>query len=121
MQPLPTQRTSADDLTWTEFDAAVRRLKINEVTVPDDTPAEVYKYCPAIKAELFNLLKFTWDNECLPKNLAVAEFKMLFKGKGSSDEPKKYRCIGLLNHAYKLIANVIMARLLGCSEDFLAK
>ena len=101
------------------FDEAVKRLKTNKAVGPDGIPAEVYKFCPAIKREMFKLTQFIWDNECLPPNLGVAEFKMLFKNKGSANDPKKYRCIGLLNHAYKIISNIILARLLGCSEAFL--
>ena len=44
---------------------------------------------------------------------------MLFKGKGSPDDPAKYRCIGLLNHSYKLLAHILLSRLLLPSEGYL--
>ena len=121
MESLPAERSPDDSLTWEEFDEAVGRLKTNKAVGPDGIPAEVFKYCPSVKKELFRLLDFIWENECLPTNLAIAEFKMLYKNKGSANDPKKYRCIGLLNHAYKVIANIILARLLSCSDDYIAK
>ena len=36
---------------------------------------------------------------------------MLFKQKGSADDPSKYRCIGLLNHAYKTLTHCLIERL----------
>ena len=96
-----------DHITRKEFDAAVKKLKSNKATGPDGIPAEAIKFCPEIQEELFHFLNFIWTHERLPANLARAEFKMLFKGKGSPDDPSKYRCLGLLNHAYKLLAHII--------------
>ena len=36
---------------------------------------------------------------------------MLFKNKGSSNDPSKYRCIGLLSHAYKVLSQCLLERL----------
>ena len=44
---------------------------------------------------------------------------MLYKNKGSPNNPSKYRCIGLLNHEYKVLSCIILNRLLGVSENFL--
>ena len=51
METLTTSRTPEDNLNWAEFNAAVNRLKLNKATGPDGIPAEVYKFCPAIKAD----------------------------------------------------------------------
>ena len=77
------------------------------------------KKCPKLKEELFQFIKYVWDKEAIPENLGVANFVMLYKNKGSSDDPTKYRCIGLLNHGYKILAQIILARLLKCSDAFL--
>ena len=44
---------------------------------------------------------------------------MLYKNKGSPNDPSKYRCIALLNHAYKILARIMLIRLTGSSEKFL--
>ena len=119
MPPLPTTRTSDDILTRAEFDQAMKRMKNSKASGPDDIPIEVFKSCPQLADELFNFIQFVWDNEVLPTNMAIAKFVMLYKNKGSTNDPSKYRCIGLLNHSYKLLTTIMLARLLGCSEKFL--
>ena len=60
---------------------------------------------------LFDLLKKIWDKEDVPVSFARATFTMLYKNKGSPNDPTKYRCIGLLTHAYKVLAQCLLARL----------
>ena len=119
LEPLPTARSEGDELQRKEFEDALKRLGNAKATGPDEIPVEAYKKCPKLKEELFLFIKYVWDNEAVPDNLGVAKFVMLFKNKGSSDDPSKYRCIGLLNHAYKILAQIILARLLKCSDSFL--
>ena len=72
-----------------------------------------------IKDELFKFLNFVWDNECVPENLASGKFVMLWKNKGSQDDPTKYRCIGMLNTAYKILSSIILYRLIAGTDSFL--
>ena len=44
---------------------------------------------------------------------------MIFKNKGSPNDPRKYRCIALLNHSYKILARIMLVRMIGTSENFL--
>ena len=44
---------------------------------------------------------------------------MLYKNKGSREDPSKYRCIALLNHAYKVLSIILLGRLLQISDGFL--
>ena len=60
-----------------------------------------------------------WQEEVVPTSFVTAKFRMLFKGKGSNNNPSKYRCIALLNHAYKVLSLILLGRLVGSSEDFL--
>ena len=78
---------------------------------PDEIPIETFKKCPQLADELFSFMEFVWDNEILPTNMAVARFVMLYKNKGSTKDPTKYRCIGLLNHSYKLLTTIMLMRL----------
>ena len=108
-----------DPITRKEFNSAIRKLNLGKATGPDGIPAVVYKACPQIKEELFKLLQYMWSEEVVPTSFVTANFKMLFKGKGSRNDPSKYRCIALLNHAYKVLSYILLGRLIGTSDDFL--
>lgn len=81
------RKLRADKISRVEFEAAVKRLKLNRVTGPDGVPAKVYKFCPRIKDELFGLISYMWDNEDVPPNMVTANFRMLYKNKGSREDP----------------------------------
>ena len=49
----------------------------------------------------------------LSVNFVTANFTMLLKNKGSSNDPSRYSCITLLNHAYKMLSYILFDRLLG--------
>ena len=106
-QTLPTEQ-AADMLTYEEFDLAVRRMKLHKATGPDGAPAEVWQNSALSKQELFFFLQNVWARECVPKTLVLCMFVMLYKKKGSSDNCSKYRAIGLLNHAYKIMAILLI-------------
>ena len=121
MPPLPLERSAADALTREEFELALSRLKCEKATGPgpDGVPVEVYKFSKKAKDELFSFMQQVWEQERLPTNFAQAKFTMLFKNKGSSRDPTKYRCIGLLNHSYKILSIIILRGLLLSSERYL--
>ena len=60
---------------------------------------------------MVDLLQKVWRDEDVPESFAKAVFVMLYKQKGSSDDPTKYRCIGLLGHAYKTLSQCMLHRL----------
>ena len=45
---------------------------------------------------------------------------MLFKDKGSADDPTKCRCIGLLNHMYKALSQCLLVRIDAEAGGFLS-
>ena len=59
-----------------------------------------YKRSKVCNGLLRQLLQKIWDKEEVSESFARATFVMLYKNKGSTDDPSKYRCIGLLSHAY---------------------
>ena len=71
---------------------AVTGLKNHKAVGADGIPVEVYKVSPAAFNLLYKLLARVWKEETMPSNLGVAIFKMLYKRKGSSNNPAKYRC-----------------------------
>ena len=113
MDPLPAS-DPGDTITRKEFNEALKRLKSNK-----SRDLMVYQSKQSNIVQPFHFFNFIWAHESLPTNLTQTEFKMLFKGKGSHDDPSKYRCIGLLNHAYKILSHIILTRLLLPSEGYL--
>lgn len=116
---MPPLDKTWDPLTREEFDTTIKRLKNVKATGPDGVPVSVFKNCPLIENELFKLLQFMWDEEVVPHSFVTSKFHMLFKHKGSSDDPTRYRCIALLNHVYKILSYILLGRLLSPSERFL--
>ena len=116
MEELPK---TDDRISWQEFEEAVKRLKRGKATGPDGIPAEFFKFCPVIKNELFHLISFMWNEEVVPPSFVAANFRMLYKNKGSREDPSKYRCIALLNHAYKVLSIILLGRMVGISDTFL--
>ena len=62
-----------------------------------------------------------WCEECVPEDLGVAIFEMIYNHKGSSDVPSKYkyRCIGLPNSVYKVLSAVMLQRVTTETEGYL--
>ena len=55
----------------------------------------------------------------MPEDLGIVIFKMLYKRKGSTNNPAKYRCIGLLNSGYKVLSAVMLHRLQSETKGYL--
>ena len=50
-----------------------------------------------------------------------AKFKMLFKNKGATDDPTKYRCLDMLNHAYKALSQCLLVRIEQETKSYLSE
>ena len=110
----------ADPLTEQAFVRALKRLKKGKACGPDGIPSEVYLNCENAARELYELLKIIWEHEYVPPELVRAAFIMIFKNKGSPDDLSKYRCIGLLPHAYKILSLVMLERVMNECKGFLS-
>ena len=103
------------------FDKAVSRMSNGKATGPDGIiPVETIKYSKSVKDTLFSIMSAIWDTEMMSVDFVDAKFFMFFKNKDSTNNPSKYRCITLLNHSYKILSQIIQARLMTLCEDFLA-
>ena len=120
-KPLEQGKDDSDTLTYKEFQKAVKHMKKNKSTGPDGIPAEVWKGSSLANKELFFFLQHVWEQECIPKTLVLCVFVMIFKNKGSRDEPDKYRAIGLLNHAYKILSVCLLNRMVSETDWFLSE
>ena len=120
MEPLPCTQ-GKDGLSEKEVLKGLSRMKSKKATGIDRIPIEVFKQCPICKQLLVELLQLIWLTEEIPTDFAQAKFKMLYKNKGSKDDPTKYRCLGMLNHAYKTLTQCLLARLNKETDGFLAE
>ena len=115
--PIPEE---GNILTEEEILKGLAKMSNNKACGIDEIPIEVYKHSPRCKQLLITLLQRVWETEEVPTQFAKAVFVMLYKGKGSSNDPTKYRCIGLLSHAYKVLSQCMLARLNTETDGFLA-
>ena len=76
----PNQLDADDDLTIAELMDAVSRMK-NETAGPDSIPTEIFKNSTLENHELFFFLRQVWRHECVPKNLVLCMFVMIYKRK----------------------------------------
>ena len=118
MPPLPCTQGS-EPLTHEQFEDGLRKMKAGKACGPDCIPAEVYKLSTPCKQMLEQLVMKIWLTEAVPEKFGNAIFTMLFKNKGSSNDPTKYRCIGLLSHAYKIFHQCLLQRIVEETESFL--
>ena len=116
MEQIPSYRAPNAELTLSEFNKAVAKLPNHKAVGPDGIPAEVIKSCPAVRRCLFTIIQSIWKEEKLPDSFALARFTMIYQKKGSVDDPAMYRCIALLNHAYKILSHIILMRLTDVCE-----
>ena len=104
---------------WTRVSLA--KMRNGRACSLDKIPVELYKFCPECKQTLREILQKIWVTEEVPVTFARATFVMLYKHKGSPNDPTKYRCIGLLNHAYKVLSQCMLARLEVETKGFLSE
>ena len=123
MPDIPSERSPTSGLTRKEFDEAIKRMSNNKAAGPDGIPVEAIKYCSNVRNALFEIINIIWEQESVPDGFVKAKFTMLYK-KGPVNDPGNYRCIALLNHAYKILAQIMLARLTeqcdACLKDWQA-
>ena len=88
MPPLPSTQ-GVDDLTLEEIRAGVAKMKSKRACGPDEIPVEVFQNCPTCMEVLSLLLFKIWNSEDVPEKFAQTNFLMLYKNKGSCDDPTK--------------------------------
>ena len=88
-------------------------LKDNKAAGPDNIPPEVIKYggC-ALHRKLHNFILDCWSAKCLPHQLKNANIILVHKQKGDRAEFGNSRGISLLSVAVKVMAKIMLTRLL---------
>ena len=106
-------------ITREEFDNAVNNMKKAKASGPDGIPAEVWQNSAVAREQLFQFLQKVWNNkEEVSANLTLCLFIMMFKNKVSPDDYTKYRALGLLKHAYKIMSVILLKKLVEECQDF---
>ena len=88
-----------------EMKKAIKQMSCGKASGKDGIPAEVYK---ALSDEALQ----AWEEEEMPADLRNATIVALYKNKGSRTDCGNYRGIALLSIAGKILARIILNRLI---------
>ena len=84
----------------------------------DGIPAEIYKAAgPNTLGAFHDVLQSIWEEEKMPDDFRDALIVSLYKNKGSKADCGNYIGISLLSIAGKIVARVILNRLISVSEE----
>ena len=105
---------SMDDLpTIEEIEKATRLLSSGKAPGSDSIPAEIYKEGgSALLEKLHQLFILIWQQETLPQDFKDASIIHLYKRKGNRQACDNHRGISLLSIAGKVLARVLLNRLI---------
>jgi exonuclease III len=98
------------DVTGTEVDSALRRMRGGTSPGPDGLPLELYRHCrPVLAPLLARLFSAAWAAGRLPRGFSEGLIVMLAK-QGDATDPANYRPITLLGLDYRIFAKVLANR-----------
>ena len=103
-----------DDLSsFDEVEKTILSLKDNKTAGPVNIPTEVIKYggC-ALHRSLYNFILDCWSAKCLPQELRNANIILVYKQRVDRAECGNSRGISHLSVAGKVLAKIILTRLL---------
>ena len=101
-----------------EVSKAIKQLSSGKAPGPDSIPAEVYKSGgPTLLTRLTELFQSMWEREQLPQEFRDATIIHIYKRKGDRRSCDNHRGISLLSIAGKILARVLLNRLLVLLED----
>ena len=105
--------------TYEEFEAALKSVSPFKAPGPDNIPMELIKYGGRrLKTRIHLLLLKIWEREEVPADLKDANIITIFK-KGDRSVCGNYRGISLLSITGKILARILLNRLLTLSENIL--
>ena len=102
-----------DPPTREEIKKATMQLKVGKSPGIDGIPEEVYQHGGEVVLDkLQGLFTNSWKKGTLPQDLRDAVIVSLYKNKGEKSDCSNYRSITLLSIAGKILARVLMNRLI---------
>ena len=116
---LPIISKLDDPPSFDEVEGAILRLKDNKAAGPDNIPHKVIKYggC-ALHRRLHNFILDCWSAKCLHQQWKNANIILVHKQKGDRAECGNSRGIFILSVAGKVLAKIMLTRLLEHVVDF---
>ena len=109
-QPVKEELDEAPTLE--EVIKATNQLKCGKAAGVDGIPPEIWKYGgAALHSKLHDLFLCCWEQGKLPQDLRDAIIITLYKNKGEKSDCTNYRGITLLSVAGKILARVLLNRL----------
>jgi len=120
---LPAKVELDEPPSMEELTKAIKQLKIRKATGVDGIPPEIWKYGgPALHSKLHEFLVCCWEQSKLPRDFRDAVIITLYKNKGEKSDCSNYRGITLLSIAGKILARVLLNRLIpAITEDHLLR
>ena len=98
---------------------AVHKLKNYKAPRMDNIPAELFKYGGnELKKHLHTIIKKIWLKEKMPTEWNLSIICLIHK-KGDTMECSNYRAVSLLNMAYKIPSNILLARISPFAENII--
>ena len=113
LQTLPIIPKLSDPPSIDKVEKAILSLIDNNAAGPDNIPAEVIKYggC-ALHRRLHTFILDCWSAKCLPQQWKNANIILVCKQRGDRAECGNCRGISLLSVAGKVLAKIMLTRLL---------
>lgn len=91
----------------------IRQLSSGRAPGSDSIPAEVFKEgATALPKKLHQLFQLIWQHETVPQDFKDATVMHLYKHKGNCQARDDHRGISLLSIAGKILARVLLNRLI---------
>ena len=118
---LPIREELDEPPSMEELTKAIEQLKSHKAAGVDGIPPEIWKDGgPALHSKLLEFLVCCWQQSKLPRDLRDAVIVTLYKNKGEKSDCSNYRGITLLSIAGKILARVLLNRLIPTiAEDHL--
>ena len=123
IEKIPTVETKHEldePPTEEEIETAIGQMKPRKSPGSDGIPAEIYQHGgEVVVGRLRDLFTSCWAQGVLPQDLKDAVIVSLYKNKGEKSDCSNYRGITLLSIAGKVLARVLLNRLIpSIIEDF---
>ena len=104
--------------SFPEILRAIKALKNNKAAGPDGIPGEIFKYGgDLLHQRLYHFICVLWESERLPQQWKDANIVTIYKRKGDKSICGNYRGISLLSVAGKVLARVMLSRLISFVSD----